>query len=97
MSALLLVALLLAPAGGFIIGFLAGTIRQLVSRVIVGAIVILFPSAYFLILAFGPSASADDRFAAAFGLVVLGLHIGLWTLFGTLGVLVGAAKARGPR
>ena len=95
MSALLLVALLAAPAVGFLAGFMAGQIRQMAFRVIAGASVSLLPLASLLLLGFGPWATDSDRFAAAFFLVTLGWQIGLWTLFAALGVLVGAAKAGG--
>jgi hypothetical protein len=96
LSGLLLVALLVAPAVAFVAGFLAGQIRHLALRPTAGAAVTFLPSASLLVLGFGPWATDGDRFAAAFLLVVLGWHIGLWTLFAALGVLVGAAKASGP-
>ena len=92
----MLALLLGAPIAGFVIGFLAGMIRHNVVRVIVAATLILFPLAFFLVPLLNPSASEDQRFGAAFGLMIFGVPIGLWTLFGTLGVFVGAAKARGP-
>ena len=81
----------------FVIGFLAGQIRQGALRLIVAAAIILFPLAFFLVPLLHPSASPDLRFGAGFGLAMFGFHIGLWTLFGTLGTFVGAAKARAPR
>jgi hypothetical protein len=93
---LVLLLFLLAPLVAFAAGFVAGQIRQRALRLIVAAAIILFPLAFFLVPLLHPSASPDSRYAAGFGLAMFGFHIGLWTLFGTLGVFVGAAKARAP-
>ena len=97
MLILFLAALLLAPASAFVAGFLAGQVRGPLLRMVVAAAIILFPLGFFLTALLDPWASADQKYEAAFGLEVLGFHIGLWTLFGTMGAFVGAAKARGPR
>ena len=93
---LVLLLFLAAPVVAFVAGFLAGQIRQRAWRLIVAAAIILFPLASFLLPLLHPSASPNLRYAASFGLTMFGFHIGLWTLFCTLGVFVGAAKARGP-
>ncbi len=81
----------------FVVGFLAGQIRKVALRLVVAAAMALSPLGFFLVPLLNPSASPDLRYAASFGLVMFGFHIGLWTLFCVLGVLVGTAKARGPR